>query len=306
MVNSKSFLFHQHMTKDRFIQYIQYEKRCSPHTVTAYSNDLEQFFQYLQNTYQVSDIQDVNYLLIRSWLVSLMEQAITPRTVNRKITTLKTYFKFMLREKVITENPMTKILSPKTSKRLPVFVEKKKMDLLLDDIPFPEGFKGIRDRLILEMFYYTGMRLSELVNLKCSDVNLNDCTLKVLGKRNKERIIPFFPKFKYNIENYLAERNKITPENQPDNLFINEKGKKVYQKLVYALVNHYLSGVTTIDKKSPHVLRHTFATHMLDNGADLNAIKELLGHANLSATQIYTHNTIEKLKTIYKQAHPKA
>ena len=217
-----SFLFHHNMTKDRFIQYIQYEKRCSLHTVTAYSNDLEQFFHYLQNTYQVSEIKDVNYLLVRSWLVSLMEQAITPRTVNRKITTLKTYFKFMLREKVITENPMTRILSPKTSKRLPVFVEKKKMDQLLDDIQFPEGFKGIRDRLILEMFYYTGMRLSELVNLKCSDVNFSDCILKVLGKRNKERIIPFFPKFKHNIENYLTERNKITPENQPDNLFINE------------------------------------------------------------------------------------
>jgi len=233
-----------------------------------------------------------------------MEKKITARTVNRKLTTLKTFYRFLIREGMVDENPMKKIISPKTARRLPVFVEKEKMDILLDEVEFREGFPGVRDRLILEMFYSTGMRLSELVNLKVTDIDFHKSTIKVLGKRNKERLIPFSKKFEGLIENYIKckeEKFGYSPE-----LFLADNGRKIYPKMVYLIVKRYLGEVTTLVKKSPHILRHTFATHLLNNGAELNAVKELLGHANLSATQIYTHNTIEKLKTIYKQAHPKA
>lgn len=289
-------------SRDSFIQYLQFEKRFSPHTGIAYQTDLSQFFQYLQTTYEIKNLLEINHTLIRSWIVSLMDQKVSPRSVNRKITTLKTFYKFLLREQLVTENPMLKIQSPKTSKRLPVFVEKEKMDVLLDNIEFGNDAEGIRNKLIIELFYATGMRLTELVNLKQKDVDLYAGQLKVLGKRNKERIIPFSNELKRSIENYRA----TTGANTSDYLFEGKSGKKISQKLVYTIVKKYLSLVTTIDKKSPHVLRHTFATHMLNNGADLNAIKELLGHANLSATQVYTHNTVEKLKNIHKQAHPKA
>jgi len=289
-------------SRDKFLEYLQYEKRSSKHTLLAYTNDLDQFIEYLHAVYQIIIITEINHIIIRSWIVSLMEQKITPRSVNRKITTLKTFYKFLLRQKAITENPMLKIQSPKTSKRLPVFVEKDKMDILLDNIGFEDDFEGHRDKLIIELFYATGMRLSELINLKDDDINMSKCQLKVLGKRNKERIIPFNDQLKELLKKYI----KIKPAASESYLFVNRKGKKLYEKFVYRIVNHYLSGVTTIDKKSPHVLRHTFATHMLNNGADLNAIKELLGHTNLSATQVYTHNTVEKLRNIHKQAHPKA
>jgi integrase/recombinase XerC len=231
-----------------------------------------------------------------------MEQKIVPRSVNRKITTLKTFYKFLLRQGVVAENPMLKIQSPKTSKRLPVFVEKEGMDILLDSIDFGDDFEGQRNKLIIEIFYSTGMRLTELVNLKQLDVDLYQSHLKVLGKRNKERIIPFNPILKEQIKIYLQAKPTLNDEF----LFITSSGAKMYDKLVYRIVNAYLSQITTVDKKSPHVLRHTFATHMLNNGANLNSIKELLGHASLSATQVYTHNTVEKLKNIHKQAHPKA
>lgn len=210
----------------------------------------------------------------------------------------------MIKEGIITKNPMHKILPPKSSKRLPVFVEQDSMDLLLDEVDFGEGFSAARDRLIIETFYSTGIRLNELINTKINDVNLQAGTIKILGKRNKERYIPLSLSLHNSLKSYI-ELLKI---HQPDTtyLFITDKGKKLYEKFVYRLANSYLSKVTTIDKKSPHILRHTFATHMLNSGADLNAIKEILGHANLSATQVYTHNTIEKLKSIYNQAHPKA
>ncbi|MGQ0829599.1 MAG: tyrosine recombinase XerC [Bacteroidota bacterium] len=289
-------------SRDSFLEYLRYEKRSSAHTLLAYTNDLDQFFKYLDTSYQIKSITEINHIIIRSWIVSLMEQKITPRSVNRKITTLKTFYKYLLRQKAVTENPMLKIQSPKTSKRLPVFVEKDKMDILLDNTAFGNDFDGQRDKLIIELFYATGMRLSELINLKDSDINMSKCQLKVLGKRNKERIIPFNDELKELLKHY----SKVKPGSTEGYLFVNRKGKKLYEKFAYRVVNQYLSGVTTIDKKSPHVLRHTFATHMLNNGADLNAIKELLGHANLSATQVYTHNTVEKLKNIHKQAHPKA
>ncbi|MCK9423975.1 MAG: tyrosine-type recombinase/integrase [Bacteroidales bacterium] len=290
--------------KERFLAYIQYEKRYSPHTVTAYRNDLEQFFTYLHHQYEVNGVQDITDQMIRSWLVKLMEEQISPRTINRKLTTLKSFYKFLIRDGVVSLNPMHKITSPKTSRRLPVFIDKEKMDDLLDRTAFDEGYPGVRDKLIIELFYSTGMRLSELVNLKESDIDFHQDTIKVLGKRNKERLIPFSKKMESLLKFYIEEKDRAF--GSTDALFLTDKGRNVYPKMVYLLVKRYLSEVTTLDKKSPHVLRHTFATQMLNNGAELNAVKDLLGHANLSATQVYTHNTIEKLKRIYKQAHPKA
>jgi integrase/recombinase XerC len=289
-------------SRDSFLQYLQFEKRLSSNTLTAYSTDLIQFYDYLQVNYQVKELNEINHSLIRSWIVALMEQKVSPRSVNRKITTLKTFYKYLLRQKIVTDNPMLKIQSPKTSKRLPVFVEKDKMDILLDNVEFGNNEEGVRNKLIIEMFYSTGMRLSELIGLQQKNIDLNSSQLKVLGKRNKERIIPFNNELRNKIQEYLLVR----PGKNHETLFVTLEGKKMYEKLVYKIVKQYLSLVTTIDKKSPHVLRHTFATHMLNNGADLNSIKELLGHANLAATQIYTHNTVEKLKNIHKQAHPKA
>jgi len=288
----------------RFVEYLKFEKRFSVHTVTAYCGDLSQFQAYLSAIYSITLINEVNHSIIRSWIVTLMEEQVSPRSVNRKITTLKSFYKYLQREGAVKVNPMAKIQSPKTSKRLPVFVEKKSMDRLLDSIEF-DGEQIVRDKLIIEMFYSTGIRLSELIGLKQSSIDLQGQTIKVLGKRNKERIIPFNRELQVQVEKYLEEKRGLGLNNE-DFFFVDKKGKKLYEKFVYRLVNRYLSQVTTLDKKSPHVLRHTFATHMLNNGADLNAIKELLGHANLSATQVYTHNTVEKLKNIYKLAHPKA
>lgn len=295
------------MTIERYIQYIQYEKRYSKHTVIAYTNDLDQFFSFISEQYETTDIKNINYSMVRSWLVNLMENSISTRTINRKLSTLKSFFKFLIREGEISENPMRKIIPPKSSKRLPAFIELEKINFLFDEIDFGEGFNAIRDKTILELFYATGMRLSELVNLKETDFNFNYNTVKILGKRNKERIITFSNKLKVLLNEYLTEKNKkFNQEETGKFLFVTEKGNKIYNKLIYRIVKSYLSKITTLNKRSPHVLRHTFATHMLNNGADLNTIKELLGHSNLSATQIYTHNTIDKLKSIYKQAHPRA
>jgi integrase/recombinase XerC len=292
--------------KESFLKYLQYEKRCSPHTMTAYGNDLVQFYNFLSETYEIADITEVNHSLIRSWIISMMEKGITPRSINRKITTLKTYYKFLLRESIVTKNPMLKIQSPKTSKRLPVFVDKTNMDQLLDHIEFTEDYTGKRDKFIIELFYVTGMRLAELVNLKLNSLDLYNNSLKVLGKRNKERIIPFSHTMKDLITTYIEARNGIENSKNSDYLFLTPKGVQIKRKMVQSLVKKYLSMVSTIDKKSPHVLRHSFATNMLNNGADINSVKEILGHSSLAATQVYTHNTIEKLKNIYKQAHPKA
>ncbi len=295
------------MTIERYIQYIQYEKRYSKHTVIAYTKDLDQFFSFISEQYETTDIKNINYSIVRSWLVNLMENSISTRTINRKLSTLKSFFKFLIREGEISENPMRKIIPPKSSKRLPVFIELEKINFLFDEIDFGEGFNAIRDKTILELFYATGMRLSELANLKETDFNFSYNTVKILGKRNKERIITFSNKLKVLLNEYLTEKNKkFNLEESGKFLFVTEKGKKIYNKLIYRIVKSYLSKITTLNKRSPHVLRHTFATHMLNNGADLNTIKELLGHSNLSATQIYTHNTIDKLKSIYKQAHPRA
>ena len=295
------------MYSERFIQYITFEKRYSPNTIIAYQKDLSQFFDYIASEYNIKNIHDINHSIIRSWIVHLANDSISSRSINRKLSTLKTFYKFLLKENLIKQNPLTKILPPKTKKRLPEFVNREKMDLLIDQVEFGDNFRGIRDKLIIEIFYFTGMRLSEMINLTDTDVDIKNLKVKVLGKRNKERIIPFCYELRDLIIQYKEVRNKEIEITEPVDYFIvTEKGKKIYKKLVYRIVNSYLSKVSTLQKKSPHVLRHTFATHMLNNGADLNAIKEILGHANLAATQIYTHNTIENLKTIYKQAHPRA
>jgi len=290
--------------KDRFLAYIQYEKRYSPHTVTAYRTDLDQFADFLSIQYNTADFTGITHLMIRSWLVSLMERGNSPRSVNRKLTTVKSFYRFLQKEGLVNGNPVRKITPPKSAKRLPEFIETAKMGLLLDQMVSGEAYTDLRDRIILEMFYITGMRLSELISLQEKDVDFHNSTLKVLGKRNKERLIPFSQKFGSLLKNYLKEKQKKF--GYIPSLFLTDSGGRIYPKKVYLIVKKYLGNVTTLDKKSPHVLRHTFATHLLNNGADLNAVKELLGHANLSATQIYTHNTIEKLKEIYKQAHPRA
>ena len=287
------------MQKERFLHFLEHEKRYSVHTLKSYSTDLEQFIQFLSSEFQVNTVKDVNFQFVRSWIARLLSNNISARSVNRKITTLKTYFRFLLQENMIKQSPMQKIISPKTSKKLPVFVEEIKMDELLNEIDFGEGFLAQRDRLILELFYFTGIRLSELINLRNKDIDFSNSTILVLGKRNKERLIPL-------ISDIVSKIKELSTSNKSPFLFTTEEGEQISTKQVYRLVNKYLSMVTSLDKKSPHILRHTFATHMLNNGADINAIKELLGHANLSATQAYTHNTIEKLKTVYKQAHPRA
>lgn len=292
------------MNIQSFLQYIRFEKRFSAHTIKAYQSDLDQFSKFLEDTYEVKESSEVIHPMIRSWIVQMMEAGVSTRSINRKITTLKTFFKFQLRKEEVKVNPMSKVQSPKTSKRLPVFIDQNKMELLFNEKNFGNGFEGLRDLLMLELLYSTGMRLSELIGLTDASINLYQSQLKVLGKRNKERIIPFTHKLKSAIQKYLEERNKIFPS--AVSFFVTDSGKPMYPKFVYRVVTRHLAEVTTLDKKSPHVLRHTFATHMLNNGADINSVKELLGHANLSATQVYTHNTIEKLKKVYKQAHPRA
>lgn len=290
-----------------FLSYLQFEKRYSSHTILAYEEDLHQFFTYLHEQFSLPEpaLAEIAPAFIRSWLASLKEAKNSAKTINRKISSLKSFFKYHMRMGQLEQSPMTTIVSPKIPKRLPVYVEQKDTDTLFNHVEFPNDWSGKTDRLILLVFYNTGMRLSELVNLKEGQVNAAANTLKVLGKGNKERVIPVSPALILDINNYVASKNTL---NSPDRvyLFINEKGRKLYPRYVYLAVKKYLSLVTTIDKKSPHVLRHTFATHLTNNGADLNAVKELLGHSSLAATQIYTHNTIEKLKDIYKKAHPKA
>ena len=289
------------MLKNKFIKYLSAEKRFSEHTITSYSTDLDQFSIFLTEEYQISnEVSEISFQIVRSWIASLLEKGVTPRSVNRKISTLKTYFKFLIRENVISESPMLKIVAPKSKKRLPVFIEENQIENLLNEVEFDEGFIGERDKLIIELFYVTGIRLSELINIKIFDINFSNSLIKVLGKRNKERLIPL----SINIVNEL--QTFVKKHNLNNYLFTNLGGTKVYTKLVYRVVKKYIGKISSVNKKSPHILRHTFATHMLNNGADINAIKELLGHSNLSATQVYTHNTIEKLKTVYKQAHPRA
>lgn len=288
-----------------FLKFLEHQKRYTPPTLIAYRGDLEQFFSYLYSIYgDDTALSEIKALHIRSWIVELTQNNQSAKTISRKLSALKTFFKYCLKRDLIEKNPMQKIITPKVSRRVPVVVKETDLARLFDLIEFPEGFSGTRDRLVMEILYATGMRRAELINLKINNIDFHKRQLTVLGKGNKERLIPFGFQLKQSFERYIEERAAEFPDANQPNLLLTNKGKPLYPKMVYNLVNKYLAMVTTVEKKSPHVLRHSFATHLSDNGADLNAIKELLGHANLSATQIYTHSSIEKLKEIYQQAHP--
>ena len=293
-----------HASVQSFFNYIEFEKRYSRHTHEAYRNDLTQFEAFLK-PYE-KELKDAAHTDIRNWIVNMMEQKISARSVNRKISALKSFYKFLLRRGEIKKTPLSKVQTPKTSKRLPVFVELPGIERLLKEIEFPEGYDGLRDKMIIELFYGTGMRRIELINLKESDVDAFSSQIKVLGKGNKERIIPIHNELRNSITNFIDEKRRLIESQKGDFLIVTEKGKKMEPGFVYEIVKKYLSLVTTVDKKSPHTLRHTFATHLMNGGADINAVKELLGHSSLAATQVYTHNTIDKLKEIYNRAHPKA
>jgi integrase/recombinase XerC len=288
-----------------FIDYLKFEKRFSQHTIISYETDLIAFFDYLQVQYNGIALEQLSHIYIRGWLASLKDEGLTSKSINRKISTLRSFFKYQLKMGVIRQTPMTKIIAPKNEKRLPQFVAEKDIDTLFRHMEFPDTWKGKTEQLLLLLFYNTGMRLSELINLKETSINFSNHTMKILGKGNKERILPISPEILLAIKNYIDEKSKNF-EGNAENLLVSEKGKALSPRSVYTSVKTYLSQITTIEKRSPHVLRHTFATHLTNNGADLNAVKELLGHSSLAATQVYTHNTIDKLKNIYKKAHPKA
>ena len=293
------------LNPELFLSYLKNEKRYSPHTITAYENDLDQFISFGKELIGDFCVETVDYHLIRQWIVSLMDHRISAKSINRKISTLKTFFKFLMREGLIEMNPTDKVVVPKMGKKLPVFVQEKEMNTLLDGRFFTEDFEGRRDKAVVSLFYGTGMRLSELVGIRFSDLNLHERMVKVIGKGSKERLVPFPLEISGVLTEYIQLRNELFPDSG-NFLFLTGSGEPAYNKLIYRIVKKELSLVTTIEKKSPHILRHSYATHLLNNGADLNAIKELLGHANLAATQIYTHTTFEQLKKVYKQAHPRA
>jgi integrase/recombinase XerC len=292
--------------KESFLQYLQIEKRYSSHTVRSYTNDLDQFFLFLSSLDQSADPGSVTSHDIRAWVVSLLEDNYSAVSVHRKISSLRVFFRYLRKEGVVMADPLQKVVLPKRKKSLPGFVDEAALKDLLDNYSFGDDFGGIRDRTIIEMLYNTGMRRAELIGLRNEDVSLYEGLVKVTGKRNKQRIIPLLNSFAKRLEEYIKLREGVVSPADEGWFFITDRGNKLYDKYVYNVVNRYLAMVTTIEKKSPHILRHTFATHMLNRGADLNSIKEFLGHANLSATQVYTHNTFEKLRKIYKQAHPRA
>jgi len=291
------------MGKDEFLKYLQYEKRYSLKTVLSYGIDLEQFIEFQSQASGVIDPGSITDRQIRAWIVQLSDNGISPRSINRKITCLKSFFKYHQRIGTIDHNPVDKVTRLKQKKELPWFVDVNSTEALFSNVEFDDSYEGRRDFFILEILYATGIRLSELINIKIEDIDSSRGNLKVLGKRKKERIVPLSGRMFESINQYLNERNTLVTDNRY--LFVTSKGKKLYEKLVYRICVKYLSMVTTIDKRSPHVMRHTFATHMLNNGADINIIKEILGHTNLSATQVYTHNSFEKLKNVYKKAHPR-
>lgn len=292
------------MIAAEFISHISNEKRFSPHTVHAYKRDLDSFFDYLINIYDVDDPKKVDHDIIRSWMVSLIESGLQASSINRKVSTLNSYFNFLLRDGIIDKNPARHIMSLKTPSKLPAYFKEEELIGYLDGINEEMDFSILRNYLVIFILYTTGIRRNELINLKISDINFITSSLKVLGKRNKERIIPLSKKVLELTDIYIRKREDIFGTTN-EYLILTDKGKQAYPKLIYRIVSNELSHITGA-KKSPHVLRHTFATHMLNNGAGLNTIKEILGHANLNSTQIYTHNSVEKLKEVYKTAHPRA
>lgn len=289
-----------------FLKYLEFEKRSSKHTITSYTNDLTQFLDFLKINYSDTLPQKANYQIIRTWIMELSQDELKSRSINRKIACLRSFYKFLLVRNIVSDNPMLKIKSLKTKKQLPAFVEENSITTLLNFDIFDNTFEGTRDKLILEMLYGTGIRLDELINLTEKRINIFDKSIKVLGKGNKERIIPIHDTLLKIIVLYINLKKSQFSDNPSQFLFVTDKGKQLYPMFVYRKVIHYLGLFTKQEKRSPHVLRHTFATHLLNKGADLNAIKDLLGHTSLAATQVYTHNSLDKLKAIFEQAHPKA
>lgn len=289
---------------NHFLAYLQFEKRYAEHTIIAYNNDLVQFFDFIETQYDGLPLTKITGTIVRTWLASLKEASFTGKTLNRKISSLKSFFKYQLQQGVLDKTPMETVISPKMRKRLPVFVAANDMEQLFINLSFAEGWKGFTEKLVIQVFYATGIRLSELVQCKENQLDLSKRVLKVLGKGNKERIIPISADLASELDKYIKEKPVKASGNAY--LFVNESGKPLQPRTVYGFVKSYLAQVTTLQKKSPHVLRHSFATHLMNNGADLNAVKELLGHSSLAATQVYTHNTIDQLKAIFSKAHPKA
>lgn len=294
------------MLIEEFIQYLRYEKNYSTHTVVAYECDLSQFLEYVEHQFGATDLTLLDSDMLRSWMVSLLENGMTARSVNRKLSSLKTFWHYLQRSGAVSSNPFKKVVPPKTSKPLPVFLKEGEMDELLDmHAQDDDCFPMVRDRLIIDLFYSTGMRLSELIGLTDETLNLSAGTLKVTGKRDKQRLIPFGAELNASIRHYLKIRDEQI-ERKSDHLLVRNDGSPLYPQMVYRMVHQKLSEVGTLTKNSPHVLRHTFATTLLNRGAELNAVKELLGHSSLSATEVYTHTTFAELKKVYKQAHPRA
>lgn len=293
------------MHLEKFIDYLEKEKNYSLHTSNAYMKDIESFSEFCSNEFDGIDIDEVNYPILRSWVISLVNNNISNRSVNRKIASLKAYYKFLLRTSVIKVNPLSKHKALKTPKKIEIPFSNKEIDAVLNDISFTNDFEGYRDKLIIELFYTTGIRRNELINIRLNDLDFFNKSLKVLGKRNKERIVPLLPYLVAVIEEYLVYRNEVETENSDGYLFLVKKGNKIYETLVYRIINEYFSKVSSKVKKSPHIIRHSFATHLLNEGADLNSVKELLGHSSLASTQVYTHNSITELKKVYSKAHPR-
>lgn len=291
------------MHMEMFLAYLKHEKRYSANTVISYRNDLEQFYQYIKKAFDIENISEASHLYIRSWMAQMSEDNMGARSINRKISALRSYCKFLMKRGLLEKDPTIKIQPPKTTKRLPVYVEQQDIGKLFDLVTFDDNFNGRRDRMVLELLYNTGMRRAELLNLKDSDVDTARRYIKVLGKGNKERLIPVSQQMATSLAAYMEEKRTIHGSGW---LMVTDKGAKLYPEMAYRIVKKFLSLVTTIEKRSPHVLRHTFATHLTNNGAEINAVKDLLGHASLAATQVYTHNNIEQLKDIYKNTHPKA
>ena len=288
-----------------FLKYLEYERRYSIHTVTSYQNDLHQFRSFLISNFQTEDLKEANHGILRAWLVELSEQKIQPTSINRKIAALRSFYKYLLKHDHISKDPTWKLKTLKTPRKIPHFIDQSEMNELLDNRIVEDSHAYYREVLIIELLYGTGIRLSELINIKQGDINIHQQTIKVLGKRNKERIIPFSQNLHKVIEEYIKMKKREISATDHDYLLVTDAGKKLYPMFVQRLTKRYFSE-TNVDKKSPHILRHTYATHMLNNGAELNAVKELLGHSSLAATQVYTHNSMGKLKKVFDQAHPKA
>lgn len=293
------------MLKNSFLDYLQFERNCSKLTIVSYGIDLSEFEDYLRSVDETMDLQDADADLIRGWVMHLMDRGYSARSVNRKLSALRSFYRYLLRRSLVSADPVAHIVGPKASKPLPVFVKEADMDRLLDEMPFGSDFEGIRNRLIVEVFYETGMRRAELIALSDADVDMTACVMKVTGKRNKQRIIPFGQGLKADMQAYLSARDACCGSSCAA-FFVRKNGQPMYPSLVYSLVRNGLAKVVTLKKRSPHVLRHSFATSMLNNKAELKAVKELLGHESLSTTEIYTHTTFEELKKVYEQAHPRA